>query len=628
MKVYVINGFENRKEWIRNQLMSLGGVKLKEIVWIHPPKGKAIQQSNRYSHLLPCRDWVDPSTNRLMRWGQIACQSGHLEAWKRISEGEEPSALIVEDDLQVFGSLRSLPFRGDLTYFSGKQIGPEHPLQGELKRAGYLYWTCGYQLGKKAAQKLLTAHVSTEMIPTDEFLPYHGGENPKVNASFHSQKPSLGLSCWRMDRWAAEPSFQWKSETEGTESCFSLETFLFATEMEKCLTISREYFRKGYSPKILGLGEPNWDTSGKGGIQKLYWLRNLLDVTKEDPLKIYLALDGYDTWPMVKAEDLFHRFEESRSRVVIGGERGFWPANPSMQTLYDQHAKGNRSPFKYPNSGFLMGFQRDLKEMVREPESEGEIDDQAYYQKAFLTYHGKTSRTHLDRQGYLVLNLNRVKVGRYQGRAYCPETNCCPAIIHANGPSKLESVRGMPWREPTLARNAFEWIEVADGILAMPFLDEKTCLDLCAKAERFDYLWKPLPGDNVPGDELRLRELDWALNRWFTNVLNKNLPPIVTARWRPAEWRQPSDLFFIRYSKEKQPSLRLHEDISYFSGSFKLRDTCCGGELSFPRQNYTDRLLPLGWLVFWPSRITHPHQVLPVEKGKRISLVLWTKAKD
>ena len=48
------------------------------------------------------------------------------------------------------------------------------------------------------------------------------------------------------------------------------------------------------------------------------------------------------------------------------------------------------------------------------------------------------------------------------------------------------------------------------------------------------------------------------------------------------------------------------------------------GELLFPRQNYADTLIPDGWLLCWPSRITHPHQVRPVRKGTRISLVVGT----
>ena len=54
--------------------------------------------------------------------------------------------------------------------------------------------------------------------------------------------------------------------------------------------------------------------------------------------------------------------------------------------------------------------------------------------------------------------------------------------------------------------------------------------------------------------------------------------------------------------------------------------TAVAGNCFFPRQNYTDRLIPLGWLLVWPSRITHPHQVTPVSgKGERVSLVVWTK---
>ena len=165
---------------------------------------------------------------------------------------------------------------------------------------------------------------------------------------------------------------------------------------------------------------------------------------------------------------------------------------------------------------------------------------------------------------------------------------------------------------------------MADGILGMPFLDQETCTRLCAVAELVDSLWQPLPGDNVPGDELRLKRLDLALWDWLGATLKDKLGPNINARWRPALWHDLSDAFLIRFSPDKQPSLRLHEDISYLSCSVRLRRSCCGGELIFPRQNFSDGLIPDGWLLVWPSRITHPHQVLPVRKGKRISQVVWT----
>ena len=167
-------------------------------------------------------------------------------------------------------------------------------------------------------------------------------------------------------------------------------------------------------------------------------------------------------------------------------------------------------------------------------------------------------------------------------------------------------------------------MEVADGILAMPFLDPAGLEALLAMAAAVPTLWQPLPGDNVPGDELRIKRLDSKLWDGLVTALGDHLAPVINARWRPAHWKDPFDAFLIRYSTERQPSIRLHEDISYFSCSIRLRKACAGGELHFPRQNFADSLVPDGWLLCWPSRITHPHQVRPVRKGARVSLVVWT----
>ena len=94
--------------------------------------------------------------------------------------------------------------------------------------------------------------------------------------------------------------------------------------------------------------------------------------------------------------------------------------------------------------------------------------------------------------------------------------------------------------------------------------------------------------------------------------------------WHPAEWKDPSDMFLIRYSPERQTYIRLHNDRSLLSISVKLIEAREGGVLTFPRQGFNDRDIPVGDAILWPSQVTHPHTVTPVKKGKRVSLVVWT----
>ena len=84
-------------------------------------------------------------------------------------------------------------------------------------------------------------------------------------------------------------------------------------------------------------------------------------------------------------------------------------------------------------------------------------------------------------------------------------------------------------------------------------------------------------------------------------------------------------MFLIRYSKDRQGQIGLHNDRSFFSCSIVLRKACCGGELTFPRQGYKDADIAVGWLLVWPAPITHPHMVQAVERGQRVSMVVWTE---
>ena len=409
---------------------------------------------------------------------------------------------------------------------------------------------------------------------------------------------------------------------------FDLDTYVYGTDAARAREAFEAYRELGYLPRLLGEGQPGWDTSKTGGIEKLHWLQE--ELQEDDPLSVVLTVDGYDTLPLAGPDAVLKRFAEMESGVVISGERACWPRSESRKRKLETfHARSRhpKAPFLYPNAGVVVGFQPVIRGILKGLSGHSHNDDQAYWQDQILSFAGGTNgvpRVRVDTEGYIALNLKRANAARKRGWAYSPETRCYPVILHANGGSNRDEARPLIWQEPKLDKAAFEWMEVADGILGMPFLDADTCRHLCAVAEWLHSLWQPLPGDQVPGDELRLQKLDLALWDWLKATLGERLAPIVEARWRPSKWRDPCDAFLIRYSGEGQPSIRLHEDLSYFSCSIGLRRACAGGELAFPRQNFSDALLPEGWLLLWPAKITHPHQVLPVRRGKRISLVVWT----
>ncbi len=626
--VYIIHAFPERREAMEFELTEHGQVAAEAVRWIAAPRGIEARSQGLYA----CRRWRDPHARRLLTWGEMACIAGHLEAWKQIAAGDASGAFILEDDARILRPLADAPVRGDLTYLGGKCLADPGRTVDGLIEAPYTYWTVGYWLSREAAGRLAAAVRSGNIIPVDEFLPYHYGRNPNVNGQM-GQADSLGLAAWALPQWMVEPSGRFSSETEESPSCFTLDTYVFATDPAQAGEALEAYRGLDYRPQVLGSGEPGWDTNGTGGMQKLRWLHQALESllglrsqgqSQECSLRhsVVLAVDGYDTLAVAPADNLLQRFAEMQADLVVSGERTCWP-DQALAARFDALAGEDPAPYRYPCSGAVMGFGASLLNTLSAAGHPGESDDQLYLQRRILSDPG---RWRVDREAYLFQSINHAEaeIGRQRGNPFNQVTQCYPAILHANGPSNLEAARPLPWTEPGLAAHAFDWMEVADGVLGMPFLDQETCTRLCAVAELVDSLWQPLPGDNVPGDELRLKRLDLALWDWLGATLKDRLGPIINARWRPALWHDLSDAFLIRYSPDKQPSLRLHEDISYLSCSVRLRRSCRGGELIFPRQNFSDGLIPDGWLLVWPARITHPHQVLPVRKGKRISLVVWT----
>ena len=194
----------------------------------------------------------------------------------------------------------------------------------------------------------------------------------------------------------------------------------------------------------------------------------------------------------------------------------------------------------------------------------------------------------------------------------------------------MDLIRPLPWLYQDYERDvihpqAGDWIEVADGILAMPFLQEDICKYMVMSSAKVPSLWQSLQNDPVPGDELRVNLYDMAIYEAVRDGLDRIVKPVVESRWRPATWTGLKDLFLIRYSKDRQGAIGLHNDRSHFSCSIVLKRACCGGELTFPRQNYCDTNIGVGWLIVWPAPITHPHMVQEVKRGRRVSMVVWTQ---
>ena len=636
-QILCVSAFPERRETINAECRVHG----LDVTFIESPKGE--EASKLGFQAAPT--WRDPYKNRLLTWGELACFAGHYAAWQRAAESKD-GAIIIEDDATILGPLE-FARRGDVVYLGGKFMADHEPIQGELIPAPYTYWTVGYWVSQYAARQLISDTVKQWIIPVDEFLPFHCGTNPHVQGrdvgSLHGQiRAHEPFPAHAVPKWLIEPSKRWPSSTENSAPAFELRTAFFATDPDKAAVLERSLKDQGWYYSNLMAGDPAWDTSGPGGRQKLTALRSwIAGLDQTNGRAIVLALDGYDTLVLAPPDEVLRRYGELGSQIVIAGEMACWPDASLKDALLSYGAPGwpgetsaETAIYSFPCSGTIMGtadaLSAELQHALAIERTSSVLDrsDQLLLQKRILAADDRRL-WRVDREAYLFQSLNGADghLEARDGGPYNVRTKCWPKIIHDNGPTKhMDQVipaAKSPEFNIELASDAGQWLTLAPDVLGMPFLKEETAAAM-AEAVQSAGPWQPLPGDNVPGDELRLNAWDAGSARLLAGYLTSVLKPIVESVWRPASWREPKDLFFIRHSPSGQAELRLHEDKSYLSCSIKLRGACSGGDLWFPRQNFSDSLIAPGWLIIWPSTVTHPHRVLPVKKGKRVSIVVWT----
>lgn len=169
--------------------------------------------------------------------------------------------------------------------------------------------------------------------------------------------------------------------------------------------------------------------------------------------------------------------------------------------------------------------------------------------------------------------------------------------------------------------------EVAPDILTMPFMTPGLCAQICTAGERRKTEFAPYGPDvrnnAAPGQEMRLNILDSSACPVFKRVVETVVHPILRVYWwplKPGPIRMP---FVIRYDPSVQADLAPHHDAAQVSMAVRLCDGFAGGELKFPRQDWSARDVPVGHAVIWPSRVSHVHLVTPVTGGVRYGLTCW-----
>ena len=170
------------------------------------------------------------------------------------------------------------------------------------------------------------------------------------------------------------------------------------------------------------------------------------------------------------------------------------------------------------------------------------------------------------------------------------------------------------------------WREVAPDILTIPFWQAGFCQELIATADLLDE-YQPYGADvknnAAPGQELRINRISPKFAEHFEADFAKRIVPIIRTHWWPLKVGKTRMPFVLRYSPDTQASLDPHHDSAMVSFAMPLNTGYEGGYLTFPRQHWDSREIPIGYLIAFPGRVTHVHYVTPVTTGIRYSMTTW-----
>ena len=352
-----------------------------------------------------------------------------------------------------------------------------------------------------------------------------------------------------------------------------------------------------------------------GGGHKINLMRGHLANLPDDDTVLFC--DGYDVLFVDNIDTIKERFDGFNCDILFAAERNCWPDNSLAMQF-----RITPTPYKYLNSGVYMGKVKSLKEFFNEP-LEDHDDDQLWMQKRFLSPNNINIK--LDYEGYIFQCDDDVSfVGNQISNGMC-----CPCIYHGNGGEDAKArfnslANKIGYKEGTIAApriNNLHYKEVAKDILVTPFLSEQKCREIISKAEQIGN-WGQMEGDKFPAQEIRINKLDmWDQ---IEKSWKDHLGVISEKKWTPMQHIGLRDAFAMRYTMDTQTSLGFHTDASLVTGSVKLNDDYEGAELIFPHQNFSNKDVPVGHCILFPSQVTHGHRVDPLKAGVKYSLTMWT----
>lgn len=557
------------------------------------------------------KGWRDPIRKTKLTHGEVGCFISHWKVWEECVKLGEP-VLVLEDDAVVTqrfseGEVEGLLETYDLVYLARREMEPESTrvIDDVLEVPHYPYWTSAYALTPRAAEALLRGGGNRNIIPADEYLPRMLGEIGKVAAYRVNvvNTRTKGEGVTDVDPQSEEDYF----------IDFPIHVITAGTDENQChrLLTSAQHYDIRVTNLGLGVEWGGTDMTGPGGGHKINLVREY--VNRLEDHEVVLFMDGYDTFFAGDLETIVRRYFGFGRRVLFAAERVLWPDPTMVHPL-------SPTPYRHLNSGLFIGEAGTLKAMMAEP-IENSADDQLYYQRKFLSGQYDVG---LDYECY-IFQCHDPEVGKKDDLLHNPVTRCCPRVYHGNGGPQAKELLDSLYKTFDFAPTAYlrvRDVQVLDrDMLLVDFMTPSMCEDMIRLADEHGE-WGSLSYDKFPAMEIRLKKLglwDQMQEHW-----KKVLFPVIEKHWYPMEMYDLRDAFVMRYSLDTQTSLRLHTDASLVTGSVKLNDDYLGADLYFPRQNVSNRDIPVGKCILFPGQVTHGHTCTELTHGVKYSLTMWT----
>ncbi len=567
-------------------------------------------------------EWRDPILGRPLLVTEFGCAVSHLRAWEAIASSGK-NGIILEEDA-VYHHFDAGQIDELLKVYDSVWLGYR------FNTLGYWYNCHAYCITPATAEVLIKGFKG-QVIPCDEWVPL---KLKDMNNYFYPEEVVKQIPRNVRPSTIEEPDMNMHIITVGTD-----ESRMWALNQSAAQ----------YGITVHNLGKDlDWNDpmEGYAGMPKIDAVSEF--VKDLPPLDVVLFMDAYDTVFADDAQTILERFKGFNVDILFGAEEHHWP-NHNIKYQFPELPD---TPYQYLNSGLYIGYAGPLFDFLSSKANIPDMgDDQLFCQIRFL-HESRGLKVAMDTEAYIFQNHDEeVVIVNDQITNY--RTNCCGCIYHGNGGNEakdkfnrivaelgyaqeikplssvgLESVPQDNWlgTEEDLKPEApflltLDYEVVAPEIIITDLLSELQCQNLIHKAEQYGN-WGNMEGDKFPAQEIRIKKI--GLWEEYESVWKEKLGKIAETYWSPMQHIGLRDAFTMKYTPDTQKSLGLHTDASLVTGSVKLNEDYEGGELIFPRQNFSNINVPLGKCILFPSEVTHGHYVPDILKGTKYSLTMWT----